>query len=173
MINLNIPDDFKNIKDLKAGQIVKLNGTIYTARDAAHKNMYNALTFGEALPFDLNLAAIYYSGPCPAPKKYTVGSCGPTTSARVDFYTPLLIENGLKMMIGKGPRNKDVVDSIVKFGAVYLAAIGGAGALYAKCVTKNKVVAYPKLLSEAVHQFTIKDFPAVVAIDSNGGSIYK
>lgn len=172
MQKLTLPPSPKMLRGLKAGQIVLIDGIIYTARDAAHKKLFAALKSCECLPFKLENSAVYYCGPCPAPPSFAVGSCGPTTSSRVDFFTPSLLDSGLKVMIGKGPRSLEVVKSIVKNGAVYLAAVGGCGALYAKCVTKSRVIAYPELLSEAVFELKIENFPAVVAIDSTGGNIY-
>ena len=161
---LNLPATAEQIKSLKAGSFVRLCGTVYTARDQAHKRIAAAISEGKPLPFDLRGAAIYYCGPTPAVNGQIIGSCGPTTSGRMDAYTPLLIEHGLKVMIGKGVRRDEIVASIKSHGAVYLTAIGGAAALYQACVTACELVAYPDLGCEAVCKLTVKDFPAVVSI---------
>ncbi|MBQ2815410.1 MAG: fumarate hydratase C-terminal domain-containing protein [Clostridia bacterium] len=158
---------------VKAGDKIFLSGTVYTSRDAAHKRIVDALNSNAKLPFELKNATIYYAGPTPTPDGLAIGSCGPTTSSRMDIYTPLLIENGLKCMIGKGERSRSVCDSIVKNGAVYLCAIGGAGALAAKSIVSCKVVAYDDLGCESVKKLEFKDFPLIVAIDSFGGNLYK
>lgn len=172
MIKISLPLNENSIKKLKAGDRVLLSGKIITGRDAAHKRLYECLIKGEKPPVDILNQTIYYVGACPPGPGKTCGSCGPTTSMRMDKFTPLLIERGLRGMIGKGDRNKEVYDAITKYGAVYFAAIGGAGALYAGCVTGLKTLAYPDLLTEAVLEMTIKDFPVIVAIDSLGNSIY-
>ena len=163
-ITLHLPASDQEIKKLKPNTFVSVSGTLYTARDQAHKRIAAAIKSGETLPFDLNNAAIYYCGPTPAANGNIIGSCGPTTSGRMDAYTPLLIENGLKVMIGKGVRSTDVAQAIKKHGAVYLVAIGGAAALYQSRVKACELIAYPDLGCEAVYRLTVEDFPAVVAI---------
>ncbi len=149
-----------------------LSGKVYTARDAAHKRIMAALDSGENLPFELNGAVIYYAGPTPAPNGFAVGSCGPTTSARMDEFTPRLLDLGVAAMIGKGERNSAVMVSIVKNKAVYFCAIGGAGALASKCIKECNVLAYEDLGCESVKELIFADFPLVVAADSNGGNIF-
>lgn len=166
----NLPAEARN---LRAGDRVLLNGTVYTARDAAHKRIVSLLSEGEALPFDLSGAVIYYAGPTPAKEGLAIGSIGPTTSSRMDVFTPILLENGLCAMVGKGARNAAVVEAMKKHGAVYFAAIGGAGALYSRCITSCEVIAFEDLGCESVKKLTVKDFPLTVAIDSHGGSLYK
>lgn len=158
---------------LKAGEQILLSGTIYTARDAAHKRMIEALNNGEALPFDIKDQIIYYAGPAPAKPGEIIGSCGPTTSGRVDIYTPPLLDLGLSAMIGKGTRTNEVVDSIKKNKAVYFAAVGGAGALIAKCIKSKSPVAYDDLGTEAIVRLEVVDMPLTVVIDSNGNDLYK
>lgn len=161
---LQLPADPAHIKDLHTGETVLLSGTLYTARDQAHKRMATAINEGKELPFPLNGAAIYYCGPTPAVQGQIIGSCGPTTSARMDAYTPLLLDNGLKVMIGKGVRSDVVTQAIKERGAVYLSAIGGAAALYQSTVTSCELIAYPDLGCEAVLKLTVQDFPAIVTI---------
>lgn len=158
---------------LSAGDRVYLSGTVYTARDAAHKRIFSALTGGEALPFSLENAVIYYAGPTPTPQGLPIGSCGPTTSGRMDPYTPALLERGLIAMIGKGDRSEEVYDAIKRAGAVYFCAVGGAGALAAQCVKTCEVIAYEDLGCESVKRLTISNFPLVVAIDSRGNSLFR
>ncbi len=158
---------------LKAGDWVAISGYIYTARDAAHQKMKEALERGETLPFDLKGAVIYYAGPTPARPGQAVGSLGPTTSGRMDAFAPLLLQQGVKAMIGKGPRSQSVAKAIVQAGAVYLAALGGAGALLSRHVVKREVIAYPALESEAVARLEVKDFPALVALDAKGRDYYQ
>ena len=158
---------------LKAGDSVKISGTIYTARDAAHKKMIGALERGEKLPFDIENQIIYYVGPCPAKPGEIIGSCGPTTSGRMDAYAPTLIKLGLTGMIGKGERSEEVYSAMQENGCVYFGAIGGAGALLASCVTAVEEIAYPELLSESIKKLTVKDFPAIVIADCHGGNLYK
>lgn len=157
---------------LRSGDRVLLSGTVYTARDAAHKRIVAMLESGEPLPFELDGAAVYYAGPTPAPPGLPIGSCGPTTSSRMDPYAPLLLDKGLVCMIGKGPRNAEVIDAVVRNNAVYLCAIGGAGALAAQCITSCEVVAFEELGCESVKRLTFKDFPLIVGIDSQGGSLF-
>lgn len=158
---------------LKAGDRVVLSGTVYTARDAAHKRIVASIEKGEKLPFDLKDAAVYYAGPTPAPEGLAVGACGPTTSGRMDVFAPLLLDNGLAAMIGKGERNKEVCDSVIKNKAVYLCAIGGAGALASKCIKKCEVIAYDDLGCESVKRLLFEDFPLTVAIDCSGGNVFE
>ena len=161
------------IKALKAGERVLLSGAIYTARDAAHKRMTELLDRGKPLPFDIRGQAVYYAGPCPAPPGRAIGSVGPTTSGRMDAYAPRLIREGLRVMIGKGPRNGPVIDAIRLYGGVYLAAVGGAGALLSLCVERAELIAFEDLGAEAVYKLTVRDMPLVVAIDCHGGNIYE
>lgn len=158
---------------LKAGDYVYITGIMYTARDAAHLRMYEALIKGEELPFSLEDNFIYYMGPTPAKKGQVIGSAGPTTSSRMDKYTPLLLDKGLRGMIGKGHRDNKVIDSIVKNQAVYFAAIGGAGALLSKSIKKAEVIAYDDLGTEAIRKIYVEEFPAIVVIDLKGNNLYK
>ena len=158
--------------ELKAGDLLALSGVIYTARDAAHKRMIEAINDQQPLPFDLQGQTIYYSGPCPACPGQVIGSAGPTTSGRMDLYTPALIEHGLRVMIGKGQRSDPVIQSMIRFGAVYLGATGGAGALLAQHITEARIIAYPDLGTEAIRQLVVKDFPVLVIIDSKGNNLY-
>lgn len=161
------------IAELHAGDYVYITGTIYTARDAAHKRMYEAINSGENIPIDLKNNIIYYLGPTPAREGQVIGSAGPTTSSRMDKYTPLLLEHGLKGMIGKGKRSNEVIESMVKHGAVYFAAVGGAGALLSKRITDSKVIAYDDLGTEAIRELYVEDFPVIVVIDSCGNNLYE
>lgn len=161
------------INQLEAGDLVRISGVLYTGRDAAHKRMIEALAEGRELPFDLAGQTIYYTGPCPAKPGQVIGSCGPTTSGRVDCYTPVLLARGLKGMIGKGPRNEAVIEQMIASGAVYFAAIGGAGAAIARSVKKAEVVAYADLGPEAVYRLEVAGFPCIVTIDSKGRDLYK
>ena len=161
------------IKDLQAGDYVYITGTIYTARDAAHKRMYESLQKGEKLPINVENQIIYYLGPSPAREGRPIGSAGPTTSSRMDKYTPSLLELGLGGMIGKGKRNKEVIDSIIKNGSVYFAAVGGAGALLSKCIIESEVIAYDDLGTEAIRKLKVKDFPVIVVIDNKGENLYE
>ena len=160
-------------KELKAGDMVYLTGTIYTARDAAHKRMSESLEKGEKLPFDIEGNVIYYMGPSPAREGRPIGSAGPTTASRMDKYTPGLLDLGLFGMIGKGKRSPEVHEAMIRNGAVYFAAIGGAGALLSKAITASEVVAYDDLGTEAIRKLTVKDFPAIVVIDSTGKDLYE
>ncbi|MDO4744334.1 MAG: Fe-S-containing hydro-lyase [Clostridia bacterium] len=160
------------VKGLRCGDRVLISGKIYTARDAAHKRMIEAINRGEELPIDVNESIIYYAGPAPAAPGRVIGSCGPTTSCRMDAYAPVLIEMGLTGMLGKGERDKSVIDAMKKFGSVYFGAIGGAGALIAECVKAVEVVAYEDLGTEAIRCLTVENLPAVVVIDSFGKSLY-
>ena len=160
------------IGEIKAGDKILLSGVVYTARDAAHKRLFNIIENGWKLPFRLKNSAIYYAGPTPTPKGMVIGSCGPTTSGRMDKYTTILLENGIKCMIGKGNRSQEVLDAIKKHSAIYLCAIGGAGALAAKCIQEASVVAFEDLGCESIKRLVFKDFPLIAAIDSNGNSIF-
>lgn len=157
---------------LTAGDYVYLTGTIYSARDAAHKRLLQAIEEGEPLPFPLENQTVYYLGPSPAKEGQVIGSAGPTTSSRMDKYTPALLELGLTGMIGKGKRSETVIASMKKNKAVYFAAVGGAGALLSKCIVEAEVIAYEDLGAEAVYRLEVKDFPAVVAIDAEGRNLY-
>jgi fumarate hydratase subunit beta len=157
---------------LRAGDAVLLNGELYTARDAAHKRLVAALDEGRALPFDIRNQLIYYVGPAPASPGHAVGSAGPTTSYRMDAYAPKLLEAGLLGMMGKGIRNAAVIEAMKKRGAVYFGAVGGAAALIAQRIVKSEVIAYPDLGPEAIHRFTVRDFPALVLIDAQGTNLY-
>lgn len=158
---------------LKAGDRVVLSGTVYTSRDAAHKRINEAMDKNEPLPYDLKDAVIYYAGPTPAPENLAVGSCGPTTSSRMDVYAPRFLDAGLVAMVGKGERSKEVCDAIVRNKAVYLCAIGGAGALASKCIKSCEVIAYEDLGCESVKKLNFDSFPLTVAIDCNGGNIFE
>ena len=158
---------------LKAGDYVYITGTIYTARDAAHKRMQETLQEGKALPIELADNMIYYMGPSPAREGRVIGSAGPTTASRMDKYAPQLLDMGLRAMIGKGKRSQAVKDAIVKNHAVYLAAVGGAGALLSKAILKSEIIAYEDLGTEAIRRLEVKDFPAIVVIDSEGNDLYE
>ncbi len=173
MIKLNLPLTLEQIETLQAGDNVALSGTIYTARDAAHKRLCAMIDKGEKLPFDIKKAAIYYAGPCPAKPGHIFGSCGPTTSGRMNAYAPRLFDLGVQCTIGKGPLGKEVVESIQKNRAVYFCATGGAGALISKCVKKAEVVAFEDLGAEAVNRLEVVDFPVIVGVDSHGNNIIK
>ena len=158
---------------LKSGDYVYLTGTIYTARDAAHKRMYEALMKKEALPFDIRGNVIYYMGPSPAREGRPIGSAGPTTASRMDKYTPALLDLGMQGMIGKGKRTEEVREAMIRNGAVYFAAVGGAGALLSKSILSSEVIAYDDLGTEAVRKLSVKDFPVVVVMDSQGNNLYE
>jgi fumarate hydratase subunit beta len=159
--------------DLRAGDYVYITGTIYTARDAAHKRLYESMIEGKEIPMDLKNNIIYYLGPTPERDGQVIGSAGPTTSSRMDKYTPMLLNNGLKGMIGKGKRNKEVMESIIKNKCVYFAAVGGAGAILSKKILKSTVIAYDDLGTEAIRELYVKDFPVIVVIDSIGNNLYE
>jgi len=173
VIKVELPLTEATLAGLKAGDNVLLSGVLYVARDAAHKRMAAALEKGEPLPFDIKGQTLYYMGPSPAPPGRPIGAAGPTTSARMDAYTPRLLAAGLKGMIGKGVRSAEVRDAMKKHRAVYLAAIGGAGALISKSIVKADVVAYEDLGPEAVLRLEVKDFPATVINDIHGGDLYE
>ena len=170
---IQAPLDPQEIRTLRAGDYVKITGTIYTARDAAHKRMKETLDRGEALPFSLENNVIYYMGPSPAREGRPIGSAGPTTASRMDKYAPELLDLGLKGMIGKGKRTVQVKEAIVRNGAVYFAAVGGAGALLSKKILSSEVIAYEDLGAEAIHKLEVKDFPVIVVIDSEGNNLYE
>lgn len=170
---IQAPVNEKEIESLQSGDMVYITGTIYTARDAAHKRMSEALAKGENLPISLENNIIYYLGPSPAREGKVIGSAGPTTSSRMDKYTPKLLDLGLKGMIGKGKRSKEVIESIVKNKCVYFAAIGGAGALLSKCIKKSTVIAYDDLGTEAIRKLEVENLPAVVVIDCKGNNLYE
>lgn len=170
---LRTPLSREELSKLRAGDMVYLSGEIYTARDAAHKRMMECLDRGEPLPFEIKDSAVYYVGPTPEPPGRAIGSAGPTTSGRMDAYSPRLLDLGQSVMIGKGMRSKDVVDAIVRNGAVYLAAMGGAGALMSACVKSAELICWEDLGCEAVRRLEVEDMPLTVAIDSLGGNIYE
>ncbi|MDR2940035.1 MAG: FumA C-terminus/TtdB family hydratase beta subunit [Clostridiales bacterium] len=161
------------ISNLKAGDTYKYSGELYTARDQAHKLLVEAICSGRRLPIDINGAVVYYAGPCPAKAGRPIGPVGPTTSGRMDSYSPILIGHGLKIMIGKGPRSEEVTRAIKKYKGIYFAAVGGAGALLSKCVTSSSIAAFENLGPEAVYRLTVKDLPLIVAVDSEGRDLYE
>lgn len=160
-------------RDLRSGDYVYITGTMYVARDAAHKRMIEALDRDEELPIDIKDATIYYMGPSPARDGRPIGSAGPTTASRMDKYAPTLLDLGEKAMIGKGKRTQEVIDAIVRNHAVYFAAIGGAGALLSKCIKKSEIVCYDDLGAEAIRKIEVEDFPVIVVIDSEGNNLYE
>ncbi len=166
----------KNLKQfitkLKCGDRILLSGSVYTARDAAHRRIFSLIENSSPLPFSIKNSVIYYAGPTQTPPNFPIGSCGPTTSSRMDKYAPNLYDLGMCATIGKGPRNKEVCESIIRNGGIYLCALGGCGALAAKCIEKCEVVAFDDLGCESIKRLVIKDFPLIVAIDSNGNSIF-
>ncbi len=172
-LNIKSPVDEETLKNLKAGDQVFITGVIYVARDAAHKRMVDALDQRKPLPFDIKGQTVYYMGPSPAKPGQPIGSAGPTTSGRMDAYSPRLMAEGLKVMVGKGMRSPAVKDAIKKYQAVYLAAIGGAGALISKSVKKSEVIAYAELGAEAVLRLEVENFPATVINDIYGGDLYQ
>lgn len=170
---LHLPADREEILSLRAGDFLKLSGEIYVARDAAHKRLMDLIARGEDLPVDIAGETIYYMGPSPARPGAVIGSAGPTTSSRMDFAAPTLLDMGLSVMIGKGKRSPEVHEAIRRNGAVYLAAIGGAGALISKAIEKADIVCYEDLGAEAIRRLTIKDFPAICVIDHTGRDLYE
>lgn len=170
---IQAPVTREEARQLKAGDYVYITGTIYTARDAAHKRMQETLDRGEELPFSIKGNVIYYMGPSPARENRPIGSAGPTTASRMDRYTPALLDLGLGAMIGKGKRSQAVIDAIVRNEAVYFAAIGGAGALLSKCIVSSEVIAYEDLGTEAIRRLEVENLPVVVVIDSQGNSLYE
>ncbi|MCH5280885.1 MAG: Fe-S-containing hydro-lyase [Lachnospiraceae bacterium] len=171
--SIKTPLSTEDAAKLKAGDYVYITGTIYTARDAAHKRMYEALEKKEPLPMDMENNVIYYMGPSPAREGRPIGSAGPTTASRMDKYAPSLMDLGLKGMIGKGKRSKEVKDAIVRNGGVYFAAVGGAGALLSKSILSSEVIAYEDLGTEAIRKLEVKDFPVIVVIDKDGNDLYQ
>lgn len=170
---IKAPMSKEEARKLKAGDYVYLTGTIYTARDAAHKRMYEALENAEELPFSLENNIIYYMGPSPARENRPIGSAGPTTASRMDKYTPALLDLGMTGMIGKGKRSAAVREAMIRNGAVYFAAVGGAGALLSKMILKSKVIAYDDLGTEAIRRLEVENFPVIVVIDSEGNDLYE
>ena len=171
--HITAPINKETARSLHAGDYVYITGTMYTARDAAHKRMYEILQKGGELPVDWKDQVIYYMGPSPAREGRPIGSAGPTTATRMDKYAPTLLDLGEKAMIGKGKRSKEVIDAIVRNHAVYFAAVGGAGALLSKCITKSEIVCYEDLGAEAIRKLQVKDFPVIVVIDSEGNNLYE
>lgn len=171
--HITVPYDEKTARELKSGDMVYLTGTIYTARDAAHKRMCEALERGEKLPFDVKNNVIYYMGPSPAREGRPIGSAGPTTASRMDRYAPALLDLGLNGMIGKGKRRDEVRQAIIRNNAVYFAAIGGAGALLSKSILDSETIAYDDLGTEAIRKLEVKEFPAIVVIDCEGNDLYE
>ena len=170
---IKVPLSREDALSLKAGDYVYLTGTVYTARDAAHKRMQEALDRGEELPFDIRGNVIYYMGPSPAREGRTIGSAGPTTASRMDKYTPTLLDLGLAGMIGKGRRSPAVKEAVIRNGAVYFAAVGGAGALLSRAIESAEVIAYEDLGTEAIRRLTVKDFPVIVCMDAEGTDLYE
>ena len=170
---LEAPFTDDKIKSLKAGDMVYISGTVYTGRDAAHKRLAEKIERGEKMPFDFEGQAIYYAGPCPAKPGKPIGSVGPTTGGRMDAYSPLLIQKGLRVMIGKGSRSKEVIDALKEHTGVYFAAIGGAAALMARCVVSAEVIAFDELGTEAIRKLQVDQLPVIVAIDSEGNDSYE
>lgn len=172
-IHLELPLTQDKVANLKVGDSLLLSGVIYTGRDAAHKKMVEALARGEELPFDVRDQVLYFVGPTPPKPGQVIGSAGPTTSGRMDAYSPKLIERGLTGMIGKGLRSQEVIEAMKKHGAVYFGAIGGSGALLAKRIVSAEVIAYPELGTEAIRKLVVKDFPVMVVIDKDGNNLYE
>lgn len=170
---IHAPFSDEDIRSFKAGDMLYISGTIYTARDAAHKRLAEMIEQGEPMPFDFTGQAVYYAGPAPAKPGQPIGSVGPTTGGRMDAYSPLLIEKGLKVMIGKGTRSEEVIEAMKNHTGIYFAAIGGAAALMAKCVISSEVIAFEELGPEAIRRLEVKELPVVVAIDSEGNDMYK
>ena len=171
--HITVPMNKETAGTLRAGEYVYLTGTVYTARDAAHKRMDEILQNGGNLPFDIKEQIIYYMGPSPAREGRPIGSAGPTTASRMDKYTPRLLDLGMGGMIGKGRRSPEVIEAVVRNGAVYFSAVGGAGALLSKCITSSEIVAYDDLGTEAVRKLRIENFPVIVVIDSRGDNLYE
>ena len=171
--HIKAPFDRKEVQNLKAGDYVYIDGIVYSARDAAHKRMIEALENGETLPIDIKDATIYYMGPSPAREGRPIGSAGPTTATRMDKYAPTLLDLGQKAMIGKGKRSKEVIDAMIRNKAVYFAAVGGAGALLSKCIKESEVICYDDLGAEAIRKLYVEDFPAIVVIDKDGNNLYE
>ena len=172
MKKITLPLSKQNVSTLKAGDCVFISGIILTARDCAHKRIFELLDANKKLPFEIKDSVIYYAGPCPAKPNTVSGSCGPTTSSRMNAYAPRLLDLGLGAIIGKGEMSDTVREAIKRNKSIYFSAIGGAGALYASCIRSSECIAFDDLLSEAIYKLEVKDFPAIVAYDSFGGSIY-
>lgn len=172
-ISIKMPLTREKVKQLKAGDSCLISGVIYTARDAAHKRLCELIKQGKELPFELKDSTIYFVGPTPAREGQAIGSAGPTTSYRMDAYSPLMIANGQTGMIGKGNRGAEVIEAIKKYGAIYFGAIGGCGALLSKCIKKAEVIAYDDLGAEAIRRIEVEDFPVIVVIDSEGNNFYE
>ena len=170
---IKVPLSAETVKELRAGDVVRISGYIYTARDAAHKRLTEALARGEELPLDLKDNVIYYVGPSPTKPGEVVGSAGPTTSGRMDKYTPTMIQQGMRGMIGKGLRSQEVIDACKEYGAVYFAAVGGAAAVIAQSIKGEEMIAYEDLGPEAIRRYEVEDFPAIVVIDAEGNDFYK
>ena len=170
---ITAPITKETAKNLKSGDYVYISGTIYTARDAAHKRMYDILKENGSLPINIERQMIYYMGPSPAREARPIGSAGPTTASRMDKYAPQLLDLGLGAMIGKGKRSQEVIDAIVRNDAVYFAAVGGAGALLSKCIKSSEVIAYDDLGTEAIRKLTVENFPVIVVIDCEGNNLYE
>ena len=171
--HIQVPLQEQDIEELKAGDYVYLTGTIYTARDAAHKRMYDSMKKGESLPIELKGNVLYYLGPSPAREGQVIGSAGPTTSSRMDKYTPDMLDDGLKGMVGKGKRSPEVIEAMKRNHAVYFAAVGGAGALLSQCIKESEVVAYYDLVTEAIRRLYIENLPVIVVIDKDGNNLYE
>ena len=171
--HIEVPFSAETARSLHVGDMVLLSGYIYTARDAAHKRMTEVLARGERLPMDIRDGAIYYVGPSPTKPGEVVGSAGPTTSGRMDKYTPTMIEQGMRAMIGKGSRSQEVIDACVRHSAIYFVTVGGAAAVIAQSIKSEQMIAYEDLGPEAIRRYEIKDFPAIVGIDTNGRDVYK
>lgn len=172
-ISIKVPLSREEARKLKSGDSCLLSGVIYTARDAAHKRLCERIAQGKELPFDIKDSVIYFVGPTPAQPGEVIGSAGPTTSYRMDAYSPMLIKQGQTGMIGKGKRNSDVIDAMREYGAVYFGAIGGCGALLSRCIKKSEVIAYADLGAEAIRRLEVEDFPVTVVIDSEGNNLYE
>lgn len=170
---IQLPLKDEDLTELRAGDSILLNGPLLTGRDAAHKRLFAVVQDGQALPVNLRGETIYYVGPCPTRPGRVIGSAGPTTSSRMDSYTPSLLKLGLKGMIGKGQRSPEVIDAMKKYGAIYMAALGGAGALIANSIIQADIIAYPDLGPEAIYRMVVKDFPVIVAIDNYGNDLYQ
>lgn len=170
---IKAPISREDALSLKAGDYVYIEGIIYTARDAAHKRMQEALQEGKELPLDIKENIIYYMGPSPAREGRPIGSAGPTTASRMDKYTPQLLDMGMGAMIGKGKRSKEVIDAIIRNGSVYFAAVGGAGAILSKCIKESRIIAYEDLGTEAIRELKVEHFPVIVVIDSEGNNLYE
>ena len=173
MREINIPITDETIDSLSMGDMVLLSGKIYTARDAAHKNLVDLIEAGEKPPFDFAAQVVFYAGPAPAKPSRPIGSVGPTTAGRMDLYSPLLISQGLKVMIGKGLRSREVIEAIMRYRGIYFAATGGVAALMAKCVRSSRLIAFEELGTEAVRELLVEKLPLVVAIDSRGNNLYE